>query len=148
MRVIAAWLECFPEKPRWCRNEQVCQGRKSAKRFERSNGLDTALYRIIPLPINFILHCAFLSHRMIKQAAFVVLDSSVQSGLMFHALLKLVLTIHYLCCSATIQVRLPSSSRSSASSRLRLMKCCWECQCLHQFHLTHTLDQPVFPCLC
>ena len=25
-RVIAAWLECFPEKPSWCRNEQVCQG--------------------------------------------------------------------------------------------------------------------------
>ena len=24
--VIAAWLECFPEKPSWCRNEQVCQG--------------------------------------------------------------------------------------------------------------------------
>ena len=25
-RVIAAWLECFPEKLSWCRNEQVCQG--------------------------------------------------------------------------------------------------------------------------
>ena len=24
-RVIAAWLECFPEKPNWCRNEQVCK---------------------------------------------------------------------------------------------------------------------------
>ena len=24
-RVIAAWLECFPEKSSWCRNEQVCQ---------------------------------------------------------------------------------------------------------------------------
>ena len=24
--VIAAWLECFPEKPSWYRNEQVCQG--------------------------------------------------------------------------------------------------------------------------
>ena len=23
---IAAWLECFLEKPSWCRNEQVCQG--------------------------------------------------------------------------------------------------------------------------
>ena len=21
-----AWLECFPEKPSWCRNEKVCQG--------------------------------------------------------------------------------------------------------------------------
>ena len=44
-----AWLECFPEKPSWCRNEQVCQGRKSVKRFERSNGLDTALYKKLPL---------------------------------------------------------------------------------------------------
>ena len=41
--VIAAWLECFPEKPSWCRNEQVCQGGQSIKRFERSNGLETAL---------------------------------------------------------------------------------------------------------
>ena len=41
---IAAWLECFQEKPSWCRNKQVCHGRKSVKRFERSNGLDTALY--------------------------------------------------------------------------------------------------------
>ena len=47
---IAAWLECFQEKPSWCRNEQVCQGRKSVKRFEQSNGLDTALYKNIPLP--------------------------------------------------------------------------------------------------
>ena len=23
---IAASLECFPGKPSWCRNEQVCQG--------------------------------------------------------------------------------------------------------------------------
>ena len=49
LRVIAAWLECFPEKPSWCRNEQVCQGRKSVKRFERSNGLDTVLYKNILL---------------------------------------------------------------------------------------------------
>ena len=49
---IAAWLECFQEKPSWCRNEQVCQGRKSVKRFERSNGLDTALYKTIPLYAN------------------------------------------------------------------------------------------------
>ena len=27
-RAIAAWLECFPEKSSWCRNEQVCQGVK------------------------------------------------------------------------------------------------------------------------
>ena len=45
-RVIAAWLECFPEKPSSCRNKQVCQWRAtSVKRFERSNGLDTALYK-------------------------------------------------------------------------------------------------------
>ena len=30
-RVIAAWLECFPEKPSWCRNEQVCQGGQKVK---------------------------------------------------------------------------------------------------------------------
>ena len=47
---IAAWLECFQEKPSWCRNEQVCQGKKSVNRFERSNGLDTALYKNIHLP--------------------------------------------------------------------------------------------------
>ena len=45
-----AWLECFQEKPSWCRNEQVWQGRKSVKRFEQSNGPDTALYKNIPLP--------------------------------------------------------------------------------------------------
>ena len=47
--VIAAWLECFQEKPSWCRNEQVCQGRKGVKRFERYNGLDTALYKNVHL---------------------------------------------------------------------------------------------------
>ena len=35
---------------RMCRNEQVCQERKSVKRFEQSNGLDTALYK------NYLLH--------------------------------------------------------------------------------------------
>ena len=48
---IAAWIEGFPEKPSWCRNEQVCQGRISVKRFERSNGLDNALYKNKPLPL-------------------------------------------------------------------------------------------------
>ena len=55
--VNAAWLECFQEKPSWCRNEQVCQGRISVQRFERSNGLDTGLYKkhtfYIPLPYCF-----------------------------------------------------------------------------------------------
>ena len=41
----AASLECFPEKPSWCRNEQVCQGGQNVKRFERSNGPDIALYK-------------------------------------------------------------------------------------------------------
>ena len=40
--VYLVWLECFQEKPNWCQNEQVCQGRKSVKRFEPSNGLDTS----------------------------------------------------------------------------------------------------------
>ena len=47
-RVIAAWLEYFPEKLSWRRNEQVCQGRKSVKRFERTDELDTALCKNIP----------------------------------------------------------------------------------------------------
>ena len=54
MRVIAAWLECFPEKPSWCRNEHVCQGRKSVKHFELSNGLDTAPYKNIPFLFCFV----------------------------------------------------------------------------------------------
>ena len=41
--IIAAWLECFPEKLSWCRNEH--RSVKSVKRFEWSNGLDTALYK-------------------------------------------------------------------------------------------------------
>ena len=45
LRVIATWLEFFQKKPSWCRNEQVYQGWKSVERFERSNGLDTALYK-------------------------------------------------------------------------------------------------------
>ena len=40
-RVIAAWLECFPEKPSWCRNVGLSARAKSVKRFE----LDTALYK-------------------------------------------------------------------------------------------------------
>ena len=27
----AASLECLPEKPSWCRNEQVCQGGQKCK---------------------------------------------------------------------------------------------------------------------
>ena len=41
----------FQEKTSWCQNEQVCQGRKSVKPFERLNGLDTVLYKNIPLPL-------------------------------------------------------------------------------------------------
>ena len=33
LRVIAVWLECFPEKSSWYQNEQLCQGRQSVKRF-------------------------------------------------------------------------------------------------------------------
>ena len=41
--VIAAWLE----KLSWyqIQNEQVCHAEQSVFRFERSNGLDTALYK-------------------------------------------------------------------------------------------------------
>ena len=45
----------LPEKPSWCRNEHVCQeGQQSVKTFERSNGLDTALYKnylLLPLSL-------------------------------------------------------------------------------------------------
>ena len=52
-------LYFFQEKPSLCRNEQVCQGRKSVKRFERSNGLKThlifsTLYVIQLLVANYI----------------------------------------------------------------------------------------------
>ena len=46
LRVIAAWLECFPEKLRTVSEWTCLSGRaKSIKRFERSEGLDTALYK-------------------------------------------------------------------------------------------------------
>ena len=45
-RIIAAWLECFPEKPRTVSEGTGLSGKaKSVKRFKRSNGLDTALYK-------------------------------------------------------------------------------------------------------
>ena len=50
--VIAAWLERFQEKLSWCRNEQVSQVR-SVRHFERSNGLDTALYKNIIFTFTF-----------------------------------------------------------------------------------------------
>ena len=43
---IAAWLECFQEKP--ITVSTGLPGEESVKRFERSNGLDTALYKTIP----------------------------------------------------------------------------------------------------
>ena len=46
--VIAEWLECLQEKPRRCRNNQVCYGTKSVKPFERFNRLNIALYKNIP----------------------------------------------------------------------------------------------------
>ena len=45
---IAAWLECFQEKPRTVSEWTGLPGEESVKRFERSNGLDTALYKTIP----------------------------------------------------------------------------------------------------
>ena len=48
-RVIGAWIECFPEESSLCQNEQVCkEGQKLKKCFERSNELDTTLYKNIP----------------------------------------------------------------------------------------------------
>ena len=71
-RIIAAWLECFPERSSWRLNKHVCQGAKSIvfffnavlptpigkkgiflysavsrplNRLKRSKGLDTALHK-------------------------------------------------------------------------------------------------------
>ena len=52
---IAAWLECFQEKPRTVSEWTGLPGEESVKRFERSNGLDTALYKTIPLPFTFYM---------------------------------------------------------------------------------------------
>ena len=39
-------VTCFPEKPSWCRNVLVFRGEgKIVQRFERSDWLDTALYK-------------------------------------------------------------------------------------------------------
>ena len=51
---IAAWLACFQEKPRTVSEWTGLPGEESVKRFERSNGLDTALYKTIPLPLLWI----------------------------------------------------------------------------------------------
>ena len=53
---IAAWLECFQEKPRTVSEWTGLPGEESVKRFERSNGLDTALYKTIPLPLGLPLY--------------------------------------------------------------------------------------------
>ena len=45
---LASWRGDSLEKPSWCRNEQVCQGGQTVcttQRCERSNVLDTALYK-------------------------------------------------------------------------------------------------------
>ena len=60
--------ECFPEKPSWCRNVQVCQGVRVTS-FEGSNGLDTELYKSIP----------FLHHWKLVHA-FVKVDECVHSS--------------------------------------------------------------------
>ena len=52
---IAAWLECFQEKPRTVSEWTGLPGEESVKRFERSNGLDTALYKTIPFFLPFFL---------------------------------------------------------------------------------------------
>ena len=46
-------VECFLKKSGGCRNKWVGQG--SASRFERSVGLDTALYKKLPLPLYYYL---------------------------------------------------------------------------------------------
>ena len=95
LRMIAAWLECFQEKSSWCRNEQVCQGRKSVKHFERSNGLDgychTALHKTIPLPLFYLqlAHCAimlllyFPGESLVLSTAVIIIVICLSSLLVF-----------------------------------------------------------------
>ena len=56
---IAAWLECFQGKPRTVSEWKGLPGEESVKRFERSNGLDTALYKTIPLPLESMCFLSF-----------------------------------------------------------------------------------------
>ena len=74
---IAAWLECLQEKSRMVLEWTGLPGEESVKRFERSNGLDTALYKTIPfvfmcnqagqlqlvIPSRWNSWCAFCSQR-------------------------------------------------------------------------------------
>ena len=60
---IAAWLECFQEKPITVSERTGLPGEESVKRFERSNGLDTALYKTIPLPVCI---CKYF-HRLFRE---------------------------------------------------------------------------------
>ena len=59
MHLHSCVAECFAEKSSGCRNEQVCQ-RCSVKCFERSNQLDTVLYKIIPLRFIVLLYCIII----------------------------------------------------------------------------------------
>ena len=70
---IAACLECFQEKPSWCRNEQVCQVRKSVKSFERSNGLDTGLCKNIP----YLVLCVLFNNIQLLAYTVVVKTNNV-----------------------------------------------------------------------
>ena len=62
---IAAWLECFQEKQVGVGMNRSARGGK-CKLFERSNGLDTALYKTIPLPYLYYMRamCARTCERM------------------------------------------------------------------------------------
>ena len=55
MCVIAALLECFQEKAEDGIGMKIFASGLSVKRFERSNGLDTVLYKNKPLPFTFLL---------------------------------------------------------------------------------------------
>ena len=47
-RVIAAWLECFPEKSRWCRDELVCQRAKCKALWAVQQTWYCAISKVIP----------------------------------------------------------------------------------------------------
>ena len=51
--MFAAWLECFPEKPSWCRIEQVCQGGQNV--YSALSGPTDRILRYIKHTFTFYL---------------------------------------------------------------------------------------------
>ena len=84
---IAAWLECFQEKPRTVSEWTGLPGEESVKRFERSNGLDTALYKTTPLPFYLLNKLAQVSKAVptpVPVANRTLANGTLEPGLRSH----------------------------------------------------------------